>query len=319
MERTQKEQEISKGLDSKTVEVIRERLKRSAGQENPHYSCYYDNNIQIGWIINKPNIFIYNNFNVYFEIKLPSKIANVDATQINIINNESGTFILLWDGNAFFTRKINEEYDMLYFSVDVKSLAQDEKIVTLEMIKSSNNGIPEIAVATSIGRIVHIHAYIDDEAFSLEEQVIEAPKRFYSSLTSFFTGGNIAETNFHKIHSDTNDKDSHNTYLMWFGEKSVNIWTLSQNAPHLWRLDVDYIFKKDDHEAGDIREFKIIGEEVGISDEKDSRSLTLVVQTLSRWNEKRKELLYILFYNEVKHWSSKAYLWSQNDSTINRC
>ena len=285
MEKTQKEQDISKGLDSKTVEVIRERLKRWASQGNSRYSCYYNNDIQIGWIINKPNIFIYNNFNVYYEIKLHSKASNADATQVNIINNESGTFILLWDGKTLYTRKINEEYDMLYFSVDVKSLARDERIATLHLINSKASAIPEIAAVTTTGRLITFHVYIDEETLSVEERVIEAPKKLFSSLTNFLTGGIIEESNFHRIQSDLKDD---NTCLFCFGAKSINVWTLSSNAHNLWRINIEQIFRGGDHEAGEIKEFNIIGEEVTPSDEKYSRLLTLIVQIKSWRNENEK-------------------------------
>lgn len=180
----------------------------------------------------------------------------------------------------------------MYFSVNVKSLTQDEKITALHKINSRVNAVPEIAITTSSGRLIMLHAYVDEETLSLEESVIEAPKKFYSSLTSFFTGGIIDETNFHRIQSDLKDKS---TLLLCFGMKSVSVWTQISNAPNLWRINVEQIFRSNNHEAGDIVEFKIIGEEVTAGEDKDSRSLTLIVQTTSRTNEKEKSYYTLHF------------------------
>ena len=290
------EHDSSKGLETKTVAVLRDRLEKSYRQNSPHFTCFYHTELKVGWIINEGNIFIYNNDNVYYELKLAPKLDNIKASQVIIINNENGAFLLLVDDRTIYSRKINEEYDLRYTQSELKLLTQDEHISVVHLLNSPISNVPCLIIATTNGRLLNCQMYVDEDSLNVEELVVEAPKRLYTSLTSFFTGGNIEETNFHSIHSDASNRNS--AYLFAFGERSLNVWTLTTNGTELWRVNIENIFRKNDQSAGDICWFKIIGEEVIEGTKPENKILILVIQIVSRKNGQSNS--YQALYYELR-------------------
>jgi hypothetical protein len=83
--------------------------------------------------------------------------------------------------------------------------------------------------------------------------------------------------------------------VLQFGNRSINVWTLTSDGTEHWSINVHHSFLKNDTKAGDIQKFRIIGEEIvnGIS-EKDM-IVNLVVQIVSCKDRGSKEH-FVLYY-----------------------
>ena len=127
MEKVDEQNEESKGLSIQTVNLLREKLLKSYKLKSKNFTCFYNTHLDIGWIISS-HIMIYNNKNVYFEIKAPSNIKDLSASQIEVINNESGVYIVIIHGNSVYSRKIDNEVDVRYGKFDLQLLDQEETV-----------------------------------------------------------------------------------------------------------------------------------------------------------------------------------------------
>lgn len=280
MEKSHSIPEASKGLTSQTVALLRDRLGKSYDQNVSHFTCFYHTDLKIGWIISEGNILIYNNANVYFELKLPSKLPCPNASQVVILNNETGAYLILADANQIYSRIINEEYDIRYSKANLSSLTAEETIKCLHLMTSPVSSLPCLIIGTTTGRIINTQILIEEDLLQITELVIEQPKRMLSSLTSFFSSGNTEDTNIHYITSDTKSKDT--AYIFTFNDKSLNVWTLSGQGPVLWRINVESVFKKYEVGAGDVQRFRVIGQEVLDRTHEDDTMVNMVIQVVTR-------------------------------------
>jgi hypothetical protein len=279
-------EEITKGLDTKTVRVLKDRLgkayKSSSNEDGKGFACYFHSELKIGWILYEGKILIYNNENVYFDMKLPSKLHYINAGQVNVVNTEQGTYMVIVEKDTVYQRLINEELDLRFTSAQIETLDRDE-IVSVTHFMKSHNEVPTLVLATSKGRLITAQIFIDEDVLKLDEILIEEPKRLVSSLTSFFTGGGDEETNFHQIYSDVSDKN--NAILYVIGERRINIWKLSTNGADLWKINVLNIFHKNVQIQGEIHTFKIVGQEIVNGEEGDEPIINCCVQIVYRGNK----------------------------------
>ena len=182
------------------------RGKEKAYEETRQgFNCFYNTDLRIGWILYEGSILIYNNDNVFFDIKLPSRLHNIHANQVYVINNENGTFLFIVHGQTAYSRVVNENKDLSYTSCEITSLDKDETVAVSHMMKSPAETFPSLVIATSKGKFINTQVHIDEGTLNLQEIVLQAPKKFMSSITTFFSGSDIEETDFHQIYFDLRD------------------------------------------------------------------------------------------------------------------
>jgi hypothetical protein len=162
-------------------------------------------------------------------------------------------------------------------------------------------------LTTTQGRLINCQVFVDEESLKLDEVVLEPPKRYLSSLTSYFVGGDDSETNFHYIASDTRNKTKAHLYV--FGERSINIWTLSTDGADLWKINVQNAFMKNVNNLGEIKRFKIIAQEVIEGAFEIDKILNVVIQIYCQRDRASKDfiVLYYLFRINVNP-ETKKYI-----------
>ena len=93
----------SKGLETKTIRVIRDRLEKSYKEKREQFSCSFDSELEIGWVLYESNVFIYNHKNVFFDMRLPAEVGQIKADQVLISSSENGDFVMIADGNTILS------------------------------------------------------------------------------------------------------------------------------------------------------------------------------------------------------------------------
>ncbi|CAI2384256.1 unnamed protein product [Moneuplotes crassus] len=250
----------SKGLETKTIGVIRDRLEKSYKENREGLSCYFDTNLEIGWVLYEANIFIYNHKNVFFDMKLPTEVGEIKADQIIISNTENNDFLLISSGKTFYSRIVNQEFDVRYATYEAKTLDEGEAVTAFSLISSPLDNIPSVVFTTTNGKTVTAQLLMDEDFLKLDELVLEPPKKFFKPLTSFFTSKEEEETNVHKIYSETHLKNK--LVLYTIGEKIITIWGITTEGTDVWSINVQNCVKRYKSIPGEILTFKIIGDEI---------------------------------------------------------
>lgn len=281
-----------KGLQTKTVKIIRDRLAKSYKEERPEFSCFYHTKLEIGWILYEGNIFIYNSKNVYFDMKLPVNAQKIKASQVIISNTENGDYLLISDDKFVYSRIINEEFDLRYMKEELQTLNQDEQISAVHLMNSPIENIPSLVLATTNGRVLTVQFSIGEDYLKLDELVLETPKRFFKPLTSFFTSTDAQETKIHKIYSE--DKLKNKAIIYTIGEKTIQVWTLSNDHTDMWKINVLNSVQQTKSIPGEIMSFRIIGDEIIERDEENAPIFNIIAQVVYKRQNSSK--FYTQYY-----------------------
>lgn len=284
--------ESSKGLDVETVSVLRDRLHKSHQLDSDHFTCTYNTDLNIGIIVSK-YIWIYNNKNIYFEILPPPAISKPNINDVSVLNVDSDAYLLIFHNQTIYCRLIDNNPDTRYLYYEMKSLNPEESISCHKLITKGDDLVPQFIIGTSETRLIAVQISISESKFSVNENLIEAPRRFFSPLTKLFTGGDVAETRFKSIQSFKIDRN--NTWIVWFGLTTCQTWILSSAGNKLWRLNIENIFKKNNNETDEIKSFEIIGEELIDSDKPSDKILNIVIKLHINPSENLKNV-YISYY-----------------------
>lgn len=201
-----------------------------------------------------------------------------------VINNETGPYIGLFLNKGVYCRRVTPEYDTRYVHTDFKLMDDGEAINDVDLYNTPLSNVPGVMIQTNAGHLIKAEIYVDEETISVEELLIEKQTGYIGSLTSYFTGSQLQDVTCHNLKSETIDDETINVFN--FGDKALTIWSISPTDTNNWIINLETTFRKNHRIAGELHDFRIIGEEIVDGNSKDQKIINFVFRAVVTGGEK---------------------------------